>query len=112
MAVMVTESDAFFSLTIAEYAAQALTTDQRSDHGSLTFPLLGLFGEIGSLLSEVKKKQRDRTSYLGYAGAVVEELGDYFGILLLSQRVAASAWRRSWLPPLTAAPVDVRGGSP
>jgi len=35
-----------------------------------------LFGETGSLLSEVKKKQRDRASYLGYASAVVEELGD------------------------------------
>lgn len=68
--------EAFAPLTIAEYAAQASLTDQRSDGGSLAFPLLGLFGETGSLLSEVKKKQRDRTSYRGYAGAVVEELGD------------------------------------
>jgi hypothetical protein len=66
----------FSPLTVGDYAAQALTTDQRSDSGSLTFPLLGLFGETGSLLSEVKKKQRDRASYIGYAGAVVEELGD------------------------------------
>jgi NTP pyrophosphatase (non-canonical NTP hydrolase) len=66
----------FSSLTLGDYAAQALTTDQRSDSGSLIFPLLGLFGETGSLLSEVKKKQRDRASYIGYAGAVVEELGD------------------------------------
>jgi NTP pyrophosphatase (non-canonical NTP hydrolase) len=63
-------------MTVADYAAQALMTDQRSDSGSLTFPLLGLFGETGSLLSEVKKKQRDRASYIGYAEAVVEELGD------------------------------------
>ena len=69
-------SDGFSPLTVASYAAQALTTDQRSDGGSLVFPLLGLFGETGSLLSEVKKKQRDRTSQVGYAGAVVEELGD------------------------------------
>lgn len=69
-------TDEFFPLTVRDYASQALTTDQRSDSGSLTFPLLGLFGETGSLLSEVKKKQRDRASYLGYAGAVVEELGD------------------------------------
>jgi NTP pyrophosphatase (non-canonical NTP hydrolase) len=68
--------DDFSPLTVEEYAAQALTTDQRSDSGSLTFPLLGLFGETGSLLSEVKKKHRDRASYVGYAGAVVEELGD------------------------------------
>src|SRR5438105_4524990 len=69
-------TDDYSALTVADYAAQALTADQRSDSGSLTFPLLGLFGETGSLLSEVKKKQRDRASYLGYAGAVVEELGD------------------------------------
>jgi len=66
----------FTPLTIADYAAQALTTDQHSDSGSFAFPLLGLIGEIGSLLSEVKKKQRDRASYVGYARAVVEELGD------------------------------------
>ena len=69
-------TDEFSPLTVEDYAAQALTTDQRSDSGSLTFPLLGLFGETGSLLSEVKKKQRDQASYIGYAGAVVEELGD------------------------------------
>lgn len=69
-------TDEFTPLTIQDYVSQALTTDQRSDSGSPTFPLLGLFGETGSLLSEVKKKQRDRASYLGYAGAVVEELGD------------------------------------
>lgn len=69
-------TEAFSPLTVDEYARQALTTDQRSDGASLTFPLLGLFGETGSLLSEVKKKQRDRASYLGYASAVVEELGD------------------------------------
>lgn len=69
-------TDEFSPLTVQEYVSKALTTDQRSDSGSLAFPLLGLFGETGSLLSEVKKKQRDRASYIGYAGAVVDELGD------------------------------------
>ena len=59
-------------LTVQAYEAQALSTDQRSDGASLAFPMLGLFGEIGSLLSEVKKKQRDKVSYLGYGEAVVE----------------------------------------
>lgn len=63
-------------MTVAHYADEAAWTDQRSDDDSLSFPLLGLFGETGSLLSVVKKKQRDRTSYLGYSGAVAEELGD------------------------------------
>jgi len=73
---MTTALDDFSPLTVASYSEQALTTDQRSDGASLSFPLLGLFGETGSLLSEVKKKQRDRASYIGYAEAVVEELGD------------------------------------
>ncbi len=38
--------------------------------------LLGLFGEVGSLMSAVKKHRRDTTSYIGYNNAVVEELGD------------------------------------
>lgn len=61
-------------LTVQTYETQALSTDQKP--ASFAFPLLGLFGETGSLLSEVKKKQRDKVSYLGYADAVVEELGD------------------------------------
>ena len=69
-------TDEFTPLTVAEYASRALRTDQGTDGGSLAFPFFGLFGETGSLLSEVKKKQRDKASYIGYAGAVVEELGD------------------------------------
>ena len=40
------------------------------------FALLGLFGEVGSLLSELKKKQRDEDSYISYHDSVIEELGD------------------------------------
>lgn len=64
-------------LTLAAYQTQASRTDQRrAVDDALAFPLLGLFGEIGSLLSEVKKKQRDPVSYLGYEHSVVEEFGD------------------------------------
>jgi NTP pyrophosphatase (non-canonical NTP hydrolase) len=104
--MMGTESDSFCPLTIADYAAQALTTDQRSDHGSLTFPLLGLFGETGSLLSEVKKKQRDRASYIGYAGAVVEELGDVLWYL-----TAVAARGGLGLETIMAAAVDSSAGA-
>ncbi|GAB2823868.1 nucleoside triphosphate pyrophosphohydrolase family protein [Comamonas piscis] len=40
------------------------------------FLLLGLFGEVGSLLSELKKKQRDSNSYLSYKASALEETGD------------------------------------
>jgi NTP pyrophosphatase (non-canonical NTP hydrolase) len=59
----------------------------------LDFPLLGLFGEIGSLLSELKKKQRDTDSYSGYEASVVEELGDvlwYFSILATRAQITLS----------------------
>jgi NTP pyrophosphatase (non-canonical NTP hydrolase) len=39
-------------------------------------PLLGLAGEVGELLSEVKKKIRDRGSYKLFDERVKEELGD------------------------------------
>lgn len=66
----------FELLTVAAYAKRAAVTDQRKGARALGFSMLGLFGEVGSLLSEAKKKQRDAASYLGYADAVAEELGD------------------------------------
>ncbi|CAN5126748.1 nucleoside triphosphate pyrophosphohydrolase family protein [soil metagenome] len=68
--------DEFATLTVAAYADRAARTDRGVDGQSLAFPILGLFGETGSLLSELKKKQRDSESYLGYSVAVAEELGD------------------------------------
>ena len=66
------------ALTICQYQELSRATDRtlRRGAGRLDFPLLGLFGEIGSLLSELKKKQRDTVSYSGYEDSVVEELGD------------------------------------
>ena len=62
------------SLTLKSYQEQASLTDRKPEN--LTLPLLGLFGEAGSLLSEVKKQQRDAISYIGYKDNVLEELGD------------------------------------
>jgi NTP pyrophosphatase (non-canonical NTP hydrolase) len=65
-------------LSVSQYQGLASRTDRtvRRGAGRLDFPLLGLFGEVGSLLSELKKKQRDTVSYSGYEESVVEELGD------------------------------------
>ncbi len=61
-----------------DYQEAAARTDQNRRGGmeGLAFPLLGLFGEVGTLLSALKKKQRDRNSYVGYSEAVIEEFGD------------------------------------
>lgn len=55
--------------------------------------MLGLVGETGSLLAEAKKKQRDAASYLGYAEAVAEEIGDvlwYLAAVARRHRLALS----------------------
>lgn len=62
-------------LTLDAFQTLACTADRQPD-ASLAFMLLGLFGEAGSLLSVVKKKHRDSISFVGYAPAVIEELGD------------------------------------
>jgi NTP pyrophosphatase (non-canonical NTP hydrolase) len=85
-------TDATNGLKLGDYQAQALKADKSPD-SSLAFPLLGLFGEAGSLLSVVKKKQRDKAAYLGYTPHVIEELGDvlwYFSVVASRGGVALS----------------------
>ena len=70
-------------LTIDEYQILANSTDHLGERqNDLSLPLLGLFGEIGSLLSEAKKKQRDPIAYLGYERTVLEEFGDVLWYLV------------------------------
>ena len=52
---------------------------RETDHlpqNDLRTPILGLFGEVGSLLSVVKKRKRDTEVYTSYDNAILEELGD------------------------------------
>lgn len=62
------------SLTLDGYQELAVGTDVSKGTDSPSFLLLGLFGEAGSVLSEVKKHERDRT--VDYKVRVTEELGD------------------------------------
>jgi NTP pyrophosphatase (non-canonical NTP hydrolase) len=73
---MFAEDDAHVELD--EYQRWTGLTDRNERQGidGLGFVLLGLFGEVGSLLSELKKKQRDKDSYVSYRDSVIEELGD------------------------------------
>jgi NTP pyrophosphatase (non-canonical NTP hydrolase) len=79
-------------LTLQDYEARALQTDQTRKPGkSPDLPYLGLFGESGSLTSEIKKKQRDPNSYIGYQETVVEELGDVLWYLtIIANRTGTS----------------------
>jgi NTP pyrophosphatase (non-canonical NTP hydrolase) len=61
-------------LWAAEYEANAIATDRLNP--KLDTAVLGLVGEVGSLVSALKKKRRDTDGYFGYRDAVLEELGD------------------------------------
>jgi NTP pyrophosphatase (non-canonical NTP hydrolase) len=61
--------------TVAKFEAHAAAADQLDSNDEKT-PFLGLVGEVGSLVSALKKKRRDTDGFLGYHATVVEELGD------------------------------------
>jgi NTP pyrophosphatase (non-canonical NTP hydrolase) len=65
-------------LMLDEYQRFAVKMNRTGlkDGAALDFLMMGLFGETGSLLSEVKKKQRDKRAYFSYRESAIEELGD------------------------------------
>jgi hypothetical protein len=79
-------------MTFNDYQAAARQTDRATDK-TLAFPLSVFFGEVGTLLSVVKKKQRDAASYIGYAPHVIEERG-----ILLHKRSRAAAHSTRYPP--------------
>lgn len=69
---------------VAQYVRKIRPTDRLGD--GLEYAILGLFGEVGSLVSVLKKKARDQSAYFGYHSAVVEELGDVLWYLAAVSR--------------------------
>ena len=63
------------TVLLPDYAEQILPTDQLPE-GDLRPVLLGLFGEVGSVMATIKKLHREENAYAGYRTAVIEELGD------------------------------------
>ncbi len=72
---MLSQSQEELRLTLNAYQTSANETNVISEKPVILL-LLGLFGEIGSLVSELKKKQRDEDAYVGFEASVIEELGD------------------------------------
>jgi hypothetical protein len=79
------------ALSVSRYQALASGTDLTARRGvrKLDFPLLGLFGEIGSLLSELKKKQRDTVPIPDMRSRSLKNSAMSRGIFLISQRAPA-----------------------
>lgn len=62
-------------ILISEYEELILPTDRFKD-SDINPILLGLYGEVGSVMSTVKKLKREEESYPGYLINVEEEIGD------------------------------------
>lgn len=63
------------SVLLREYMQKIDLTDELPED-DLRPVLLGLFGEVGSIMATAKKLHREKEAYAGYQRAVVEELGD------------------------------------
>jgi hypothetical protein len=63
------------SVLLSEYISGAQATD-RFPETELQPILLGLFGEIGSVMAAVKKHKREKDAFVGFRQAVEEEFGD------------------------------------
>lgn len=67
-------------ITIADYLEFIHDTD-RLPIDDLTPVLQGLFGEVGGLMTAVKKLKREPNSFTGFDSVIIEELGDAFWYL-------------------------------
>lgn len=63
------------SILISEYIKGVEATD-RFLKADLQPILLGLFGEVGGVMSAAKKHKREKEAFIGYRHAVEEEFGD------------------------------------
>ena len=65
-------------MDLTEYQQEAQATDQlpAGDPNAVIVPLLGMAGEVGSLLAEYKKYLRDKDAHVLFPAQVAEELGD------------------------------------
>src|SRR4051812_7107396 len=65
-------------MELSDYQRDAQATDQlpTGDENDLIVPLLGMAGEVGSLLVEFKKHLRDGQAHTLFPEQMAEELGD------------------------------------
>jgi NTP pyrophosphatase (non-canonical NTP hydrolase) len=61
-------------LSARDFERSSIASDRLPE--GMDTAILGLVGEVGSLVSALKKKRRDTDGFLGYHEVVLEELGD------------------------------------
>lgn len=62
-------------MKFSEYQTAAAATDILAPTDPV-WPLLGMVGEVGGLVAEYKKRERDKSGYRAFTDEVREELGD------------------------------------
>ena len=70
------------TITLQDYMQRIRPTDSLG--ADLKPVAMGLFGEVGSIMTAAKKRHRDKSAYVGYRHALEEEFGDtlwYFATL-------------------------------
>lgn len=81
-------------LEMDKYQVLAKETDQIDEEDDkFAYGLLGLFGEVGTLLSALKKNLRDRVAYVRYEEDILEEFGDvlwYFSVIASDAKLKLS----------------------
>lgn len=70
-----TKQNTNHSILLTDYVSQVQPTDRLRPE-NLQPVLLGLFGEVGSIMATAKKFHREKEAYAGYRHAVEEEFGD------------------------------------
>lgn len=71
------DADLVHAVRISEYVDGVKDTD-RFSKTDLTPILLGLYGEVGSIMSAAKKLHREKEAFSGYRESVIDEFGDAF----------------------------------
>jgi NTP pyrophosphatase (non-canonical NTP hydrolase) len=78
------------TILLREYAAGVEATD-RFGKDEVQPIVLGLFGEVGSVMSAVKKHKREGSAFIGFRQTVEEEFGDALWYLVaLCRRMGIS----------------------
>lgn len=88
------------AIQLDEYARQVAHTDRLAD--DLRPVLLGLFGEVGSIMATAKKLHREGPDFTGYRIDTIEEFGDalwYFTALCRRLRVSVHSIVAKASPP-------------
>lgn len=81
------------SILLTEYARRVEPTD-KLPLDDLQPVLLGLFGEVGSIMATAKKLHREGEAFAGYKHAVIEEFGDalwYFSAICRRLKIGFEA---------------------